>query len=290
MSDTLVHALAWEDRVRVISAVTTQSVRRCAEVHQTSPTATAALGRLLTAAALMGATLKGEDRISLQVLGDGPLGVLLARSLPDGRVYGTVRNPHASLPPRDDGSPDVAGAVGLPGYLMVSKDVGIGEPYVGTVGLTTGEIGDDIAAYYDQSEQVQSAVGLGVAVDADARVVAAGGFLLQVVGGLSDEDIADLALGIRSARNLSGEIAAGGSAIDTLVCLAGNRFRTLEERPIRYDAPHDRSYYGVRLAALGDLDAVFGSDPSVEIVCEFTRQAFSFTRAEIETLRDAPRD
>lgn len=283
MADALVHALAFEDTVRIVAAVSTETVGTLLQTHDTSPTATAALGRLTTAAALMGATLKDGARLSLQVEGGGPLGMLLARATDSGEVYGTVAHPHADVPPRPDGKLDVGAAVGDRGMLLVSRDLGFGEPYVGMVPLTSGEIGDDIAGYFLQSEQIRSAVGVGVLVTPDRAVAGAGGFLLQLLGGVPEDAIEALEARLSSIRDLSREIEGGLDHDALLERLTGGDHRVVARRPLRHACPFDRTYYADRLRSLGEtsLDELFGDEPSIDVTCEFTRATYAFTRAEL---------
>lgn len=286
MTDALVHALAFSDTVRIVAAVTTDAVGQALEIHDTSPTGTAALGRLLTGAALMGATLKDGARVSLQLQGNGPLGMVLARSNDRGEIYGTVTHPHADVPPRADGKLDVGGAVGRQGTLMVSKDVGLREPYVGLVPLASGEIGDDLATYFADSEQVQSAVGVGVLVSAERRVTGAGGFLLQILGGADDATLDLLESRLAEVRDLSRQIEAGQTHEAMLHVLTGGDHRVLSERPLRYFCPFDRAYYASRIASLGAIAVAeaFGDRDTIEVTCEFTRQTYTFDRSVFEAL------
>ena len=284
MSDALVHALAFSDTVRIVAAVTTVAVGDALDTHDTSPTATAALGRLLTGAALIGATLKDGARVSLQLQGNGPLGMVLARSSDQGEIYGTVTHPRADVPPRPDGKLDVGGAVGRQGTLMVSKDVGLREPYVGLTPLVSGEIGDDLASYFANSEQVRSAVGVGVLVSAERRVTGAGGFLLQILGGADDETLDTLEQRLAEVHDLSRQIEAGQTHAEMLALLTGGDHRVLSERPLAYRCPFDLAYYQTRIASLGTaaVDDAFGDRDTIEVTCEFTRATYTFDRASID--------
>jgi molecular chaperone Hsp33 len=286
--DSLVHALAFDDRVRVVVAATTGIVRAAAAVHGGSPYATVALGRVLTAAALLESASKGLERLSLQVEGGGPLGVLIGRALPDGNVYGAVSNPHG-LPQTDGATAGIADAVGRNGRLVVVRDTGASEPYVGVVELVSGEIGDDVAAYLMQSEQIRSAIGLGVQVDAEGAVTGAGGVLLQLLGGVDEDEIAELEAALDFVGHVSERVAAGDSAETIARCLLLPGLRILHERPLRFAPPTDRSYYRARLARLNAaaLDELFGEDESIELTCDFTGERHVFTRADLRSLGDA---
>lgn len=282
MTDSLVRALAFGENVRIVVAVTTELVGEAMRVHDTGPVAAAALGRLLTATLLLGASAKADERLTLQAQGGGPLGLVLARTAGTGRVYGTVANPHADLPARPDGKLDVGGGVGTDGNLVVVRDLGFGEPYVGMVPLATGEIGDDVAQYLSQSEQLLSAVGVGVRLATDARCLGAGGFLVQVLGGCTDEEFDAVEARISTLRELSATIEAGATAEDLLAMLAPDA-RVLETIGVGYDCPLDRDYYAKRLQGLGvhPLEDLFSTHDELEVVCEFSRRAYVFRREEL---------
>ena len=185
--DTLVRGSSMDGAIRIFCAVTTDMVNEAHKIHGTYPVATAALGRLLTGAALMGATLKNEsDSITLQVRGDGPLGALTAVTDSRSHVRGCVDNPLVERPLNAKGKLDVGGGVGH-GTLSVIRDLGLKEPYIGQVPLVSGEIAEDLTAYFASSEQVPTAVALGVLVDTDNTAIAAGGFIVQMMPGSTDE-------------------------------------------------------------------------------------------------------
>ena len=181
MSDYIVRAIAADSQIRAFAAVTTETVETARKDHNTSPVATAALGRLLTGGAMMGIMMKGDkDILTLQVKGDGPIEGITVTADSKGRVKGYVGNPDVIIPANANGKLDVSGAVGN-GFLQVIKDMGLKEPYVGQVGLQTGEIAEDLTYYFAASEQVPSAVGLGVLMNKDNTVRQAGGFIVQVM-------------------------------------------------------------------------------------------------------------
>ena len=289
MPDQLLHALAFDDTVRVVAAVSTDIVREAQSTHDTSPTATSALGRLLTATALIAATTKDDAQVEVRIDGGGPAGVLLARATSDGDVYGTLQEPHATAPVNDAGKLDVGAIVGTQGLLTVTRVLPHGDPYVGAVPLATGEIGDDIAHYYLQSEQVQSAIGVGVLCTADRGVSGAGGFLLQILGGASEEVLDELEARLATIRGLSREIDGGLGARELLERLVGDDNRVLAERDLRLHCPFDREHYRARVAGLGleGLNAAFGELAEIEVICEFSRRAYIFARGDFpDVFRD----
>ena len=189
MSDILLRAIARDAGIQISAAVTTGLVERARQIHNTTPVATAALGRTLTATAIMGSQLKVDDgSVTVQVKGNGPLGAIVCVGDADGFVRGYLQNPSADLPLRPDGKLAVGAGVGR-GYLMVIKDIGLKDPVTGTVALVNGEIAEDLTRYFAESEQVPSACALGVLVDTDCTVKCAGGWLVQLMPGVKDTDI-----------------------------------------------------------------------------------------------------
>ena len=187
MSDQLVRAISKDGFVKAAAVSTRALTERARQIHQTSPVATAALGRLLAAGSMMGNELKGDgSSVTLRIKGDGPLGTLLVVADNEGNVRGSVQNPQIDLPIREDGKLDVGGAVGHGGTLTVIKDLNLKEPYVGSVELLGGEVAEDLASYFVESEQIPTACGLGVLVDRDRSVLRAGGYLIQLLPGAPD--------------------------------------------------------------------------------------------------------
>ena len=192
MSDTLLRAIARNAGIQISAASTTGLVERAREIHNTTPLATAALGRTLTATAIMGSQLKAEGgSVTVQIKGNGPLGTIVCVGDENGYVRGYLQNPAADLPLRADGKLNVGGGVGR-GYLMVIKDIGLKDPITGTVALVGGEIAEDLTRYFAESEQIPSACALGVLVDTDCSVKCAGGWLVQLMPGVKDTDIGRL--------------------------------------------------------------------------------------------------
>ncbi len=187
--DRLIRGTAMDGRVRAFAVRTTELVEELRRRHDTYPTATAALGRTLTAGAIMGSMLKGKERLTVQVKGDGPIGQIVVDANAVGEVRGYVSEPHVHLPSNSMGKLDVAGAVGTEGFIHIIKDLGLKEPYRGSTPIISGELGEDFTYYFAKSEQTPSAVGLGVLVDTDNSVIVAGGFIIQLLPGLDDDEI-----------------------------------------------------------------------------------------------------
>lgn len=288
MSDHLVRLITRDGALRAIAADTTVLVEECRRRQQTDPTATVALGRVLTAAALMGGLLKGAQRLALVVEGSGPLQRLHAETDAAGQVRATLRQPIAGLPPRD-GRFDVAGAVGHAGFLHVIKDLGLKEPYRGMVQLATSEIGDDLAHYFAASEQIPSTVALGVELDGAARVAAAGGFLLQLLPGgdpgLVDRLEARLAE-LPPTTTLLRQGVAPAAILDRL--LDGLPTTDLGRTPLSFVCPCSREQVAGVLRALGgtDLDEMIADPGEATVTCEFCKEAYRFNRDELQMIRD----
>ena len=209
MNDYIVRATAGDGSIRAFAATTRGLVQKAREIHHTSPVASAALGRLLTAAAMMGSMLKGDkDLVTLQIRGDGPLQGIVVSGDCCGRVKGYVFNPNVELPDKYPGKLDVGGAIGA-GYLDVIKDIGMREPYAGRIELVTGEIAEDLTYYFAQSEQTPSAVGLGVLVETDTSVRRAGGFMIQLLPGADEGMVSRLEEKLRHVPYVTDLLDAG---------------------------------------------------------------------------------
>lgn len=288
MSDQLIRAIS-EDGLIKVSAVSTRDLtERARQIHRTLPVATAALGRLLAAASMMGSALKEEAAsLTLRIKGGGPLGTLLAVSDHEGNVRGTVDNPAVDLPLRPDGKLDVGGAVGNQGTLTVIRDLRMREPYVGSVGLLWGEIAEDIALYFVESEQVPTACGLGVLVDRDQSVLAAGGYLVQMLPGADEETAARLEASLRAAGPVT-ELLKADPDPETLLrrALPGLGLEVLEKRPIEYRCGCSRKRMERALVSLGreELQSMIAEQGGAELTCRFCDNVQKFTREDLETL------
>ena len=204
MKDCLVRAISKDGQVNAVAVYTANLTERARQIHHLSPVATAALGRSLAACSMMGNALKGNGAsVTMQIKGDGPLGHILTVSDAEGNVRGYVQNPAVDLALRADGKLDVGGAVGHSGTLTVIKDLNMRDPYVGTVDLLGGEIAEDIAGYFVESEQIPTACGLGVLIDRDQSVRAAGGYLIQLMPGYTEDTVVMVEGGIMAAGNVS---------------------------------------------------------------------------------------
>lgn len=291
MQDQLVRATGAGGHIRAVAAVTTQLVEEARRRHQTSPTATAALGRAMTGAALLGANLKGKDIITLRIHGDGPLGGIVVDADANGHLRGYVKHPRADLELNAVGKLDVGGAVGRNGFLYVTRDLGLKEMYTGTAPLVTGEIGDDITHYLWTSEQTPSAVALGVLIETDLSVKAAGGYLLQVMPAAGEEERARIEQNLRSLGAVSAAVNAGMDAAELLArALEGLDYHLLDRQPLTFQCRCSRDRAADILVSLGqaELESMVREHGEAEMRCEFCAEVYRFNRAELEEiLRDA---
>lgn len=287
MKDQLIRILTRDGRLRGLAAVTTHLVDECRLRQDTDPTATLALGRLATGAALMGGLLKGEQRLNLSVEGNGPIMRLSAETDAAGRVRATIKNPHPAVPLKE-GRLDVAGAVGKAGFLHVTKDLGLREPYRSTVQLVTSEIGEDIAYYLTTSEQVPSAVSLGAYLETDGRVGAAGGFILQAMPPGDDQQIALLEERLRALPPVTTLLREGHSPQGILEqLLVDIPFEVKDRIDLQFRCTCNRRQITRMLASLGnkELAELALKQELTEVICEFCKEVYGFSAAELRELR-----
>ena len=288
MSDQLIRAISQDGLIKVSAVSTRDLTERARQIHKTLPVATAALGRLLAGASMMGSALKEEAAsLTLQIKGGGPLGTLLAVSDHEGNVRGTVENPAVDIPLREDGKLDVGTAVGNQGTLTVIRDLRMKEPYVGSVGLLWGEIAEDIALYFVESEQIPTACGLGVLVDRDQSVLSAGGYLVQLLPGAGEETAERLEASLRAAGPVTELLKADPDPEALLhAALPGLALEVLEKRPIAYRCDCSRERMERALISLGreELRAMIDEQGSAELTCRFCDKVQRFSREELEAL------
>ena len=288
MSDQLIRAISQDGLIKVSAVSTRDLTERARQIHKTLPVATAALGRLLAGASMMGNALKEEAAsLTLQIKGGGPLGTLLAVSDHEGNVRGTVENPAVDIPLREDGKLDVGTAVGNQGTWTVIRDLRMKEPYVGSVGLLWGEIAEDIALYFVESEQIPTACGLGVLVDRDQSVLSAGGYLVQLLPGAGEETAERLEASLRAAGPVTELLKADPDPEALLrAALPGLALEVLEKRPIAYRCDCSRERMERALISLGreELRAMIDEQGSAELTCRFCDNVQRFSREELEAL------
>ncbi len=287
MSDHVIIATAADGFVRALAAVTTETVSEAQHRHDTWPTASAALGRTLTAGALMGAMLKDKQRTTIRVLGDGPVGAIVVDADHQGNLRGYVQEPHVHLAPNAAGKLDVAGAVGQ-GQLYVIKDLGMREPYQGSIPLVSGELAEDFTEYFAVSEQTPSAVALGVLVGTDNQVQAAGGFLIQLLPGASDQVAEALERQLEGIQAVTNMISAHLDAEGILRrVLPEMELKVLDTRPVRFSCSCNRERLESVLISLGsdELAAMEEEQGGAELTCHFCRHVYQFDKEELRQLR-----
>lgn len=288
LKDTLVRVVARDAAIRAVACVTPHLVEEARRLHGTLPTATAALGRALTAAALMGALLKSNQRIALKFEGNGPLGRLIVEADDQGHVRGFAANPTAD-PRLRDGRPDVAGAIGRAGLLTVVKDLNLKEPYQGVVALASSEVAEDLAHYLADSEQTPSAVGIGLYLDPEKGVTSSGGFLVQSLPSAEEGAIDRVIDGIRSLGSLS-ELLREGVTPEGLLGLIFRDMAIdiLEWKDLHFRCSCSRPRLVSALASLGrNTLQDLASDPMTSITCEYCRTRYEFPQEEIRALAAA---
>ena len=288
MSDQLVRAISKDGFVKAVAVSTRDLTERARQIHKTLPVATAALGRTLAAASMMGNALKGDGAsVTLQIKGGGPLGKILAVSDNEGNVRGTVDDPAVDIPLRPDGKLDVGSAVGCDGTLTVIRDLNMKEPYVGSVGLLGGEIAEDLAAYFVESEQIPTACGLGVLVDRDQSVLAAGGYLIQLLPGAGEDIISKVEGGVMAAGSVTGLLRENDDPEAILrKVLSDFDLDILEKSPVEYRCYCSRERMERALISLGpqQLESLIEEQGSAELRCQFCDNVQTFTRQQLEAL------
>lgn len=285
--DEIVRAVTGDGAVKITAVYARGIVEEARRVHNLSPVASAALGRTLCAASILGDALKEpEATVTVRVNGGGPLGSILAVSDSRGNVRGYVQNPFVDLPLRADCKLDVGGAVGTRGMFAVSRDFGFGEPYMGSSALVSGEIAEDLAAYMTESEQVGTACGLGVLVDTDCTIKTAGGFVAQLLPGAAEESVATLEKNVSTLGGVTGILEEGG--VDQLLARVTGPlgYRVLERRPIEYRCGCSRERVLRAISSIGraELEEIAASNEHTSVTCQFCDQVYDFSPAEIRAL------
>lgn len=287
MKDYLVRGIAANGTVRAFAVDTTELVAKAAECHATYPVVTAALGRLLSAGAMMGSMMKGEDDIiTLTIKGDGPIGSLTVTADSHGNTKGFPGNSVVKTIEKYPGKLDVGGAIGN-GTLTVVMDLGLAEPYNGMVELQTGEIGDDLAYYFTVSEQTPSAVGLGVMVNTDCSVKHSGGFIIQMMPDAQEATIAALESKLASVRSVTDMLEQGMSPEDILQELLGDLDLAITEKSdVRFYCNCDKERVSSALATIqtADLEEMINDGKDIEVKCYFCNTSYNFTIPELKTI------
>ena len=288
MNDYLVKALAFDGQVRAYAVRTTDTVSEAQRRHQTWRTASAALGRSITAGVMMGAMLKGDEKLTIKIKGDGPLGLILVDSNAKGEVRGYVANPKVDFEANEHGKLDVRRAVGTEGTLTVVKDLGLRDFFSGQVPLVSGELGEDFTNYFVTSEQVPSSVGVGVLVNPDDSILAAGGFIFQLMPETKDETITLLEERLKTIAPISKLVQQGFAPEEILAELFGkDEVKVLEKLPVQFKCTCSKARFAEAIIGLGkaEIDEMIQEDGMAEAHCHFCNAKYHFTRDELEGLK-----
>lgn len=287
MKDYLIKTTVYDGMVRAYAAVTTELVEEARQRQDTWATASAALGRSLTITGLMAAMLKGDNNITARIEGNGPLGAIVIDGNAQGEVRGYVQNPHVDFPSNAQGKLDVRRAVGEEGVLSVVKDLGLKEYFTGQVPIVSGEISEDFTYYFATSEQTPSAVAAGVLVNTDYTILAAGGFIVQLMPGASDEIITKLEKSIESFPPISTLIEAGNSPEQILeILFAGEEINFHEKMPISFKCKcsHERMSNAVKGLGKEEITAMIEEDHGAEVTCHFCNKVYQISEDQLKEM------
>ncbi|MGZ9794284.1 Hsp33 family molecular chaperone HslO [Bacillus atrophaeus] len=286
--DYLVKALAYNGKVRAYAADTTDMVNEAQRRHDTWPTASAAIGRTMTATLMLGAMLKGDNKLTVKVEGGGPIGAIVADANAKGEVRAYVSNPHVHFELNEHGKLDVRRAVGTDGTLSVVKDVGMRDYFTGQVEIVSGELGDDFTYYLVSSEQVPSSVGVGVLVNPDNTILASGGFILQLLPGTDEETITKIEQRLSQVEPISKLIQKGLTPEEVLEEVLGEKPDILETMPVKFHCPCSKERFTTAILGLGkkEIQDMIEEDGQAEAECHFCNEKYLFTKEELEELRD----
>lgn len=288
MKDYLVKATTYDGYVRAYAVTSTNTVEEARRRQDTWATASAALGRTITITAIMGAMLKGEDSNTIKVQGNGPIGAIIADANALGHVRGYVHNPHVDFELNEKGKLDVARAVGTEGSLSVTKDLGLKDYFTGEVPIVSGEISEDFTYYFATSEQVPSAVGAGVLVNPDHTILAAGGFIIQVMPGADEEVITRLEEQIQTFPAISSLIREGNNPEQILQRLFGDEeVKFHETMPIEFRCKCSKDRLANAIIGLGneEIQSMIDEDHGAEANCHFCNETYHFTEQDLEELK-----
>ncbi len=284
MKDYLIKAYAYNGTVRIYTAITTNLVAHAQKIHDLWPTSTAALGRLLTNSVIMGAMYSDDQELTVRVAGDGPIGEMVATTNSHGEVRGYVGNPHVFLQ-YNSGKLNVGQAVGN-GFIHVTKDLKIRDLFTSSSEIQTGEIAEDFAYYYTVSEQIPSAVGLGVLVDTDNTVISSGGFILQLMPGCKEETIKEIEEVIKNIKPVSEMVNSGYTPEDMMNEISNNDYQFLQKLDLYFKCDCSREKFEKGLISLGkiQLEEIKTVDKGIETVCHFCNSRYKFDESDIQSL------
>ncbi|MGI2327893.1 Hsp33 family molecular chaperone HslO [Planococcus sp. YIM B11945] len=290
MNDYLVKALAYDGQVRAYAARTTETVGEAQRRHYTWPTASAALGRSMTASVMLGAMMKGKEKLTIKINGGGPLGTILVDANANGEVRGYVSNPQTHFDLNEHGKLDVRRAVGTEGTLSVSKDIGLLHPYVGQVPIVSGELGEDFTHYIVSSEQTPSSVGVGVIVNPDNTIQASGGFIIQLLPGTPEEVIVGIEERLAEIPTISNMVRAGMTPEEILEAVLGKEsVKFLDTMPVQFQCQCSRERISNAIRSLGtaEIQDMIETDGQAEAQCHFCNENYHFSKENLEELMEA---
>jgi molecular chaperone Hsp33 len=287
--DYLIKALAYNDQVRAYAARTTKTISEAQKRHQTWPTASAALGRAMTAGVMMGSMLKGNAKLTIKVEGGGPIGVILVDSNSKGEVRGYVTNPQTHFELNNKGKLDVARAVGTEGNLTIVKDLGLKDHFSGQVPIVSGELGEDFTYYLVTSEQIPSSVGVGVLVNPDNTILASGGFIIQLLPGTDDETITKIEERLSKIDPISKLIQRGLTPEEILEEVLGqSNVKILEKQPVEFKCQCSKERIENAIVSLGEeeIQSMIDEEGQAEAQCHFCNEIYKLTREDLEELKN----
>ncbi|MCB5239509.1 Hsp33 family molecular chaperone HslO [Niallia circulans] len=287
MSDYLVKALAFDGEVRAYAVRSTETVGEGQRRHHTWPTASAALGRSLTATAMLGAMLKGDQKLTVKIDGSGPIGLILVDGNAKGEVRGYVTNPQVHFDLNEHGKLDVRRAVGTEGTLSVVKDIGMRDYFTGQVPIVSGELGEDFTYYLFNSEQVPSSVGVGVLVNPDDSILAAGGFIIQLMPGAKEDTITKIENRLSEIPPISKLIEKGLTPEELLEEVCGkDNVKIIEKMPISFTCTCSKERFSNAIISLGqaEIEDIIETDGQAEAECHFCNEKYMFNKDELEKL------
>lgn len=290
MQDRIINCLAYEGKVSIKCINSTNLVEEAREKHDLTPVTTAALGRLLTIGSLMGSSLKDEnDKVTLQIKSNGPIDTIIVVASKDASVKGYVKNPNIDVPLKQNGKLDVGAAVGKDGMLYIIKDIGLKEPYIGLTPLVSGEIAEDFTEYYAKSEQIPTAIALGVLVDKNG-VRSAGGYIVQLMPGASEEEITRLEQNLRAMPPISKLLEENKTLEDIAGMITGDGmvFMLGEDLIPEYKCDCKKSRIEKGIISLGEkeIDNIINTDGHAEVVCKFCKKSYDFSRDDLEKMKE----
>lgn len=284
-NNLLIRATALEGKVRAFAVNTRDLVEELRVRQGTLPTATAALGRAASAGAMMGAMLKGEEQLMIQVKGDGPMGQIVVDANAHGEVRAYVEEPEVHLPSNAVGKLDVAGAVGTEGHIYVTKDLGMKEPYRGSVPIVSGELAEDFTYYFAKSEQTPSVVGLGVLVDTDNSVIEAGGFIIQLLPGCPEEEITEIENKLKSLKSVT-EMLEQGMSLEQMLLELLPSIEVLDQMQLTFHCKcsHERVEQTLMTLGKNEIEDILTEDRHAELVCHFCNEKYHYDEAMLQKI------